>query len=47
MELIVFIGCQGAGKTTFFRKRLFKTHLWVNLDMLRTRQACWWRRACR
>ncbi len=37
MELIVFTGCQGAGKTTFFRERLFKTHLWVNLDMLRTR----------
>ncbi len=37
MELVLFIGCQGAGKTTFFRERLFKSHLWVNLDMLRTR----------
>jgi predicted kinase len=36
-EMILFVGAQGAGKTTFFRERLFKTHLWVNLDMLRTR----------
>ncbi len=37
MEMIVFIGCQGAGKTTFYRERFFKSHVRVSLDMLRTR----------
>ncbi len=37
MEMILFIGCQGAGKTTFYRERFFKTHVRVNLDMLKTR----------
>ncbi len=38
MELIIFIGIQGAGKTTFYKERFFTTHLRVNLDMLRTRR---------
>ncbi len=37
MEMIVFVGCQGAGKSTFYRERFFKTHVRVNLDMLKTR----------
>lgn len=37
MEMILFIGCQGAGKTTFYLERFFKTHVRVNLDMLKTR----------
>jgi predicted kinase len=37
MEMIVFVGCQGAGKTTFFLQRFFPTHLRINLDQLRTR----------
>jgi predicted kinase len=38
MEAIVFIGIQGAGKSTFFRERFFDTHVRINLDMLRTRR---------
>src|SRR5580765_8318014 len=37
MEAIVFSGVQGSGKSTFFRKRFFATHVRLNLDMLRTR----------
>ncbi len=36
MELLVFIGIPGAGKSTFYQSR-FDTHLRVNLDQLRTR----------
>lgn len=38
MEAILFIGIQGAGKSTFFKERFFDTHLRINLDMLRTRR---------
>lgn len=37
MEAVIFVGVQGAGKTTFYRERFFDTHLRINLDMLRTR----------
>lgn len=37
VEMIVFVGCQGAGKSTFYRERFFNSHVRVNLDMLRTR----------
>ena len=37
MEMIVFVGCQGAGKSTFYRERFFNTHVRVNLDMLKAR----------
>src|SRR5450432_1425072 len=37
MEAIIFIGIQGAGKSTFFKERFFDTHVRINLDMLRTR----------
>lgn len=35
--MILFIGCQGAGKTTFYLRRFFRSHVRVNLDMLKTR----------
>jgi predicted kinase len=38
MEAIIFIGIQGAGKSTFYRERFFDTHVRINLDMLRTRR---------
>ncbi len=37
MEMVLFSGCQGAGKSTFFADRFFATHVRVSLDMLKTR----------
>lgn len=37
MEAVIFVGLQGAGKSTFYKERFFATHLRLNLDMLRTR----------
>ena len=37
MELIVFIGIQGSGKSTFYKERFADTHVRINLDMLNTR----------
>jgi predicted kinase len=38
MEAVIFVGIQGAGKSTFYRERFFPTHMRINLDMLNTRQ---------
>ncbi len=35
--MIIFVGGQGAGKSTFYRERFFNTHVRVSLDMLKTR----------
>jgi len=37
VEAVVFVGLQGAGKSTFYKERFFGTHVRVNLDMLKTR----------
>jgi len=37
METVVFVGIQGAGKSTFFKENFFDSHVRINLDMLRTR----------
>lgn len=37
MEAIIFIGIQGAGKSTFYQKNFQNTHIRINLDMLKTR----------
>ncbi len=37
MEAVVFVGLQGAGKSTFYGKRFFNTHVRLSLDMLKTR----------
>ena len=37
MEIILFIGAQATGKSSFCRNRFFESHVRVNLDMLRTR----------
>jgi predicted kinase len=36
MEMIVFCGIQGAGKSVFYAERFAQTHVRLNLDMLRT-----------
>src|SRR5436309_3089721 len=37
VEAVILVGLQGAGKSSFYRERLFATHLRLSLDMLRTR----------
>jgi predicted kinase len=37
VEAVIFVGLQGAGKSTFYRERFFVTHVRINLDMLKTR----------
>jgi predicted kinase len=37
MEAVLFIGIQGAGKSTFYLQRFLDTHVRINLDMLKTR----------
>lgn len=37
MQLIIFIGIQGAGKSTFFKENFADTHIRINLDMLKTK----------
>jgi predicted kinase len=38
MELILLIGIQATGKSTFSRERFFDSHVRLNLDSLRTRR---------
>jgi len=38
MEMIVFVGLQGSGKTTYYERDFRDTHLRINLDMLKTRR---------
>lgn len=38
MEAVILIGVQGSGKTTFYLRRFFETHVRFSLDMLRTRR---------
>lgn len=37
MEAVIFVGLQGAGKSTFYKERYFTTHVRISLDMLKTR----------
>ena len=38
MELVLFIGIQASGKSTFFKERFCDTHVRINLDMLKTKK---------
>ena len=38
MEMVIFIGAQASGKSSFYRERFQNSHVRINLDMLRTRQ---------
>ncbi len=37
MEMVLFIGIQATGKSSFYRERFFRTHVRINGDMLKTR----------
>lgn len=37
MQVIIFIGLQASGKSTFYRDYFLNTHIRINLDMLKTR----------
>jgi predicted kinase len=37
VEAVIFVGLQGAGKSSLYRERFFDTHLRLSLDMLKTR----------
>ncbi len=37
MEVIIFTGVQASGKSTFYLQEFYRTHIRINLDMLKTR----------
>ncbi len=37
MEAVILIGIPGSGKSTFYYRRFFNSHVRINLDMLKTR----------
>src|SRR4051812_16871068 len=37
MEAVLFVGIQGAGKSTFYQRRFFGTNVHINMDLLKTR----------
>lgn len=37
MEMIIFIGIQAVGKSEFYKRQFYDTHIRINLDMLKTR----------
>lgn len=37
MEMVIFCGIQATGKSEFYRQNFYKTHIRLNLDMLKTR----------
>ena len=37
MEAVIFIGIQATGKSSYYKERFFKSHIRINLDMLKTR----------
>ena len=37
MEAVIFVGIQATGKSEFYKRNFFRTHVRINMDMLRTR----------
>lgn len=37
MEMILFVGLPGSGKSTFYKNHYFNTHLRISNDLLRTK----------
>ena len=38
MEAVILVGIQASGKSTFYARRFFETHVRINMDMLKTRR---------
>ena len=38
MEAVIFIGLQATGKSSFYLAHFFRSHIRINLDMLKTRR---------
>ena len=38
MNMIIFTGIQATGKSEFYKRYFYKTHIRINLDMLKTRR---------
>jgi predicted kinase len=36
-EMVILVGIQAAGKTSFYRERFFNTHVRISLDLMKTR----------
>lgn len=36
-EMVILVGIQAAGKTSFYRERFFDTHVRISLDLMKTR----------
>lgn len=36
-DMVIFVGLQASGKSTFYAQKFFTTHVRINLDMLKTR----------
>ncbi|MFP4416046.1 MAG: AAA family ATPase [Chitinivibrionales bacterium] len=41
MQIVIFTGIPGCGKSHFYHAFFFRTHMRINLDMLRTRSREW------
>ena len=37
MEVIIFIGIQGSGKSTFYKEKFFNSHVRISNDLLKTK----------
>ena len=37
MQMILFVGIPGSGKSTFYKERFFNTHMRLSMDLLNTR----------
>jgi predicted kinase len=37
MEAVILVGIQGSGKSTFYQRRFFQSHVRISLDLLKTR----------
>ena len=37
MEAVIFMGLQAAGKSSFYLRRFFRTHVRISMDMLKTK----------